>query len=84
MRGHHLVDLLVSYPHLPSNLQECVCMCWGGSGNETIDLLYSSKFSWHNNFVNFVIKFYSRNLKFERGLRVGLHVYSVLAKKRKF
>ena len=53
MRGHHLVDLLVSYPHRPSNLQERVGRA--GSGNKTIDLRYSSKFSWHNIFMNFVI-----------------------------
>ena len=37
MKGHHLVDLTVSYPDPPSNLQEV-------SGYEIIDLPYSSKF----------------------------------------
>ena len=48
MRGHHLVDLTVSYPDSPSNLQESGGGGGGGGGgseNEIIDLLYSSKFS---------------------------------------
>ena len=75
MRGHHLV---VSYTDPLSNLQE-------GSGNEIIDLPYSSKFSWHNIFVNFVnilkiTKILFAKFIFESGLQVGL--YSALAKKQ--